>query len=47
MLTPANFCVLYIQARYDLFCVKSAVEPQPTNRPCVLYFGYCEFGYQF
>jgi len=23
-----------LQARYDLFCVKSAVKPQPTNQPC-------------
>jgi len=22
-----------LQARYDLFCVKSAVKPQPTNQP--------------
>ena len=21
-----------LQARYDLFCVKSAIKPQPTNR---------------
>ena len=27
-----------LQARYDLFCVKSAVKPQPTNQPdAVLY----------
>ena len=25
-----------LQARYDLFCVKSAIKPQPTNQPVVL-----------
>jgi len=24
-----------LQARYDLFCVKSAVKPQPTNQPTI------------
>ena len=24
-----------LQARYDLFCVKSAIKPQPTNEPTV------------
>jgi len=30
-----------LQARYDLFCVKSAVKPQPTNQPlaCMLVPG--------
>jgi len=27
-----NHCRTNLQARYDLFCVKSAVKPQPTNR---------------
>ena len=27
-----NNCRTNLQARYDLFCVKSAVKPQPTNQ---------------
>jgi len=33
-----------LQARYDLFCVKSAVKPQPTNQPTnqpELFFMLC------
>jgi len=30
--TPAGKYTYKLQARYDLFCVKSAVKPQPTNQ---------------
>ena len=28
-----SFQIASLQARYDLFCVKSAVKPQSTNQP--------------
>ena len=40
--TPTN-----LQARYDLFCVESAVKPQPTNQPCSFVSSYSVIVFQF